>query len=72
VLGAARGCLVGQPAASSATLVFGSSGEVTSVGVNGPAAGTPAAACIKSALGKARVQPFAAPSFSLGVTVRPL
>jgi hypothetical protein len=72
VLGAARACIAGQPEASSATLVFGSSGEVTSVNVSGPAEGTPAAACIKSALGKARVQPFAASSFSLGVTVRPL
>lgn len=72
VLGAARSCIAGQPQGSSATLVFGSSGEVTSVSVTGPAAGTPAAGCIQSALKKARVQPFAAPSFSLGVTVRPL
>jgi hypothetical protein len=71
VLGAARACVAGQPEASSATLVFGSSGEVKSVSVSGPAEGTPAAACIKAALGKARVQPFAAPTFSLGVTVRP-
>ncbi|HSU40862.1 MAG TPA: hypothetical protein VLJ38_14885 [Polyangiaceae bacterium] len=72
VLGAARSCIAGQPQASSATIVFGSSGEVTGVNVSGPADGTPAAACIKAALGKARVQPFAAPNFSLGVTVRPL
>ncbi len=72
VLGAARSCIAGQPEASSATIVFGSSGEVTSVNVSGPADGTPAAACIKAALGKARVQPFAASNFSLGVTVRPL
>jgi hypothetical protein len=72
VLGAARSCITGQPEASSATLVFGSSGEVTSVSVSGPAQGTPAAACIKAALGKARVQPFAAQTFTLGVTVRPL
>jgi hypothetical protein len=71
VLGAARSCLAGQPQGSSATLVFGSNGEVSSVSVNGPAAGTPAASCIQTALKKARVQPFAAPSFSLGVTVRP-
>jgi hypothetical protein len=72
VLGAARACLAGQTAPSSATLVFGSDGEVDSVRVTGGAAGTPAAACVESALRKARVQPFAAPSFSLGVTVRPL
>ena len=72
VLGAARGCIAGQPQGSSATIVFGSGGEVTSVSVSGPAQGTPAAGCIQSALSKARVQPFAASSFSLGVTVRPL
>jgi len=72
VLGAARACIAGQPDPSSATLTFGSSGEVTSVSVSGAAAGTPAATCIKGALGKARVQPFAAQSFSLGVTIRPL
>lgn len=71
VLGAARSCIAGQPQGSSATLVFGSTGEVTSVGVSGPAEGTPAASCIQSALKKARVQPFAASSFSLGVTIRP-
>lgn len=71
VLGAARSCIAGQPAGSSATLVFGSSGEVSSVSVSGPAEGTPAAACIQAALKKARVQPFAASSFSLGVTIRP-
>ena len=71
VLGAARSCLAGQPQGSSATLVFGSNGEVTNVSVSGPAEGTPAASCIQSALKRARVQPFAAPSFSLGVTVRP-
>jgi hypothetical protein len=71
VLGAARSCIAGQPQGSSATLVFGSSGEVTGVSVSGPAEGTPAASCIQSALKKARVQPFAASSFSLGVTIRP-
>jgi hypothetical protein len=71
VLGAARSCIAGQPQGSSATIQFGSSGEVTGVSVGGPAQGTPAAACIQAALGKARVQPFAAPSFSLAVTVRP-
>ena len=71
VLGAARACVAGQPQPSSAQLVFGSDGQVASVAVGGPAAGTPSAACIESALKKARVQPFAASSFSLGVTVRP-
>lgn len=71
VLGTARACVAGHPQPSSAQLVFGSDGQVQSVTVGGPAAGTPAATCIESALKKARVQPFAASSFSLGVTVRP-
>jgi len=71
VLGNARACVSGHPQPSSAELVFGSDGQVQSVTVGGPAAGTPAAACIETALKKARVQPFAASSFSLGVTVRP-
>jgi hypothetical protein len=71
VLGAARSCIAGQARPSSATIVFGSSGEVSQVSVSGEAAGTPAAGCIESALKKARVQPFAAPTFSLAVTVRP-
>jgi hypothetical protein len=71
VLGAARACIAGHATPSSATLIFGSNGQVDRVNVNGPAAGTPAAACVESALKKARVQPFAADSFSLGVTVRP-
>lgn len=71
VLGAARSCIAGHPRPSSATIVFGSSGEVSGVSVGGEAAGTPAAGCIESALKKARVQPFAAPTFSLAVTVRP-
>jgi hypothetical protein len=71
VLGNARACVSGHPQPSSAQLVFGSDGQVQSVTVGGPAAGTPAAACIEAALKKARVQPFAASSFSLGVTIRP-
>jgi hypothetical protein len=71
VLGAARSCLAGQLEASGARVVFGSDGSVQSVQVSGPAAGTPAASCIESAFKKARVQPFAAPSFSLATKVRP-
>jgi len=71
VLGAARACVAGHPQPSSAQLLFASDGTVQSVTVGGPAGGTAAAGCIESALKKARVQPFAASSFSLGVTVRP-
>jgi hypothetical protein len=71
VLGGARACVAGQDAPSQATVTFGSDGRVQSVGVSGPAAGTPAAACIKAALSKARVQPFARPTFTVGTPVRP-
>ncbi|MBK7581021.1 MAG: hypothetical protein IPI67_12510 [Myxococcales bacterium] len=71
VMGSARACVAGQDEASRATITFGADGRVKSVGVSGKAAGTPAEACIKAALGKARVQPFARPSFSVGSAVRP-
>jgi hypothetical protein len=71
VLGAARSCLAGQLEPSSARVVFASDGSVQAVQVSGPAAGTPAGSCIESAFKKARVQPFAAPSFSFGTKVRP-
>ncbi|MCC6901635.1 MAG: hypothetical protein IT377_21870, partial [Polyangiaceae bacterium] len=71
VMGSARACVAGPDEASRATLTFGSDGRVQSVAVSGKAAGTPAEACIKAALGKARVQPFARPSFSVGTTIRP-
>lgn len=71
VLGSARACVAGHDAPSRATIVFGSDGGVQNVAVSGPAAGTPAEACIRAALKRARVAPFAKPSFSVGVTVRP-
>jgi hypothetical protein len=71
VMGGARACVAGQDGPSSATVSFGSDGKVSSVSVAGPAAGTPAEACIKAALSKARVQPFARPSFSVGAKIRP-
>jgi hypothetical protein len=71
VIGGARSCVSGQDRPSSATIVFGSDGRVQSVAVGGAAADTPAAACIRSALQKARVHPFAKPTFSASVTIRP-
>lgn len=71
VMGPARSCLAGQSEPSRAQIVFGSDGSVQSVSVSGPAAGTPAGACIESALKKARMQPFAIPTFSTSVTIRP-
>ena len=71
VMGSARACVAGQDSPSSAAVTFGSNGRVQSVSVSGPAAGTPAQACIVAALSKARVPPFARPTFSVRTTVRP-
>jgi hypothetical protein len=71
VIGGARSCVSGQDRPSNATVVFGSDGRVQGVTVGGAATGTPAAACIRSALEKARVHPFAKPTFSASVTIRP-
>ncbi len=71
VMGAARACVAGHDGSSTARIVFASDGSVQSVGVSGQAAGTPAAACIEGAFKRARVQPFASPSFSISTTVRP-
>jgi hypothetical protein len=70
VLPGARACLGPDDPVSRATIIFASAGTVTSVNVSGAAAGKPAEACIKSALMKAKVQPFAEPTFSANITVR--
>jgi hypothetical protein len=70
VLPGARACLGPDDAISRASVVFGSSGAVESVNVSGSAAGKPAEACIKGALMKAKVQPFAEPSYTAPVTIR--
>ena len=71
VMSGARHCVAGDDAPSSAVVVFGSDGRVQRVSVSGPAAGKASGACIEAQLGKARVQPFAAASFSVNATVRP-
>jgi hypothetical protein len=71
VMSGARHCVAGDEGASSAVVVFASDGHVQSVSVHGPAAGKPSATCIEGQLSLARVQPFAAPSFSVNATVRP-
>ncbi|HMI85778.1 MAG TPA: hypothetical protein VK550_16895 [Polyangiaceae bacterium] len=68
---AARNCLVGHDAPSRATIVFASSGSVQSVSVSGPAAGTPAEACIKTAMSKTTVGAFKHPTFSVSTTISP-
>jgi hypothetical protein len=71
VMAGARSCLAGQESGSRATVTFGSDGRVRSVAVSGPASGTPAEGCLKSALGGARVPPFSERTFTFAMTVRP-
>ena len=71
VMGGARHCVAGDEAPSSAVVVFGSDGRVQHVTVSGAAAGKSSATCIEAQLSRARVQPFAAASFSVNATVRP-
>ena len=70
-LPAARGCLGPDDPISRATVTFQSDGTVQSVSVTGGAAGKPAEACIRSALMRARVPPFAMPTFTAPTTIRP-
>ena len=71
VMSGARRCVAGDEGPSGALVVFASDGHVQSVSVSGPAAGKPSGGCIEAQLGRARVQPFAASSFSVSATVRP-
>ena len=66
----ARACLGPDDPVSRAAIVFGSTGSVTSVRVSGFAAGKPAEGCIKGALGKARLAPFAEPTYTANITIR--
>jgi hypothetical protein len=68
---AARNCLAGHEAPSRATIVFASAGNVQSVTVTGPAAGTPAEACIKTAMSKTVVGAFKHATFSVSTTISP-
>ncbi len=70
-LPSARACLGPDDPISHATITFKSDGSVQSVGVSGGAVGKPAEACIRTALSKARVAPFAQPTFTATATVRP-
>ncbi len=71
VMPTVRACLQPDDPISRASVVFDSTGAVTGITVTGYAAGKPAEACIKSALGKAKVQPFAQPNYTANVTIRP-
>ena len=71
VMPAARYCLGPDDPVSRATITFKSDGSVQTVSVTGDAAGQPAEGCIRSRLMAARVPPFAGPTFTWTVTVRP-
>ena len=72
VLGKAKACIGPDDPISRASVVFGSAGTVQSVAVSGNAAGKPAEACIKSALSGAKLNtPFAEPTYTTTVTIRP-
>ena len=70
VLPGARACLGPDDPVSRASVVFSSGGTVQAVNVSGHAAGKPTEACIKSALMKAKVAPFAEPTYTANITVR--
>jgi Meckel syndrome type 1 protein len=70
VLPGARACLGPDDPVSRATITFTSSGTVQSVNVSGGAAGKPAEGCIKAALGKAKVAPFAEATYTAPITIR--
>jgi hypothetical protein len=71
VLPAARVCLGPDDPISHATITFKSDGSVESVSISGGALGRPAEACIRAALMRAHVPPFAQPIFTAPATVRP-
>lgn len=70
VLPQARACLGPDDPISRASIVFSSAGSVQSVNVSGAASGKPAEACIKDALMKAKLQPFAEPAYTANITIR--
>lgn len=70
VLPAARACMQPDDGTARASVVFGSAGTVQSVSVSG--ASGQADACIKAALGKAKIAPFAEATYPANINVRPL
>lgn len=67
----AKACVAGADEPSSASVTFNSSGAVSSVSVSGWAAKNGKSECVKAALKGANVGPFAKPSFTVGVPIRP-
>jgi hypothetical protein len=73
VLPTARACLGSDDPVSHASVVLQSDGTVKSVSVSGFATGKPAEACIKAALQKMTVSPFAEATYNVPtMTIRPM
>jgi len=71
VIGGAKSCVADANDVTRVTLTFGSNGTVTSVSVNGWAAAHGETACVQSAMKAAKVGPFARPSYTFTVPLRP-
>jgi hypothetical protein len=71
VMFAARQCLGPDDPVSQASIVFQSNGSVQSVTITGGAQGKPAEACIRQALMRAKIAPFAQTTFTAYATIRP-
>jgi hypothetical protein len=69
-LPAARACLEPDSPISRATITFRSDGTVSDVVVEDWAAGKPVEGCIRAALRRAVVPPFAQPTYSVPATIR--
>lgn len=67
----AKSCVAGADEVSYASVTFSSAGTVSNVSVSGWAQKNGKADCIKAALKGANVGPFAKPSFTLSVPIRP-
>jgi len=71
VMPTVRACLGSDDPVSHATVTLQSDGTVKSVSVTGFAAGKPQEGCIKGALTKMTVSPFAEATYPVPVTIRP-
>jgi hypothetical protein len=69
-LPSARACVDADAPLSRAKITFRSDGSVAEVEVSGWAAGRPAEACIRAALMRTRVPPFAEPTYVVPATIR--
>lgn len=67
----AKSCVAGADDVSYASVTFSSAGTVSGVNVSGWAAKNGKSDCIKAALKGANVGPFAKPSFTVSVPIRP-